>query len=49
MDLTSERNTNEFIIDKTCTPADVGPGLYNKYGTFSKLKIEKPTHITKRD
>ena len=48
MELTGERDANEFIMDKICTPDEVGPGLYDKYATFSKQVIEKPSHSTKR-
>jgi hypothetical protein len=47
MDKTDERNTDQFIMDHTSTPAEIGPGRYQSYGTFNKQVIEKPTHQTK--
>ena len=47
MDKTDERNTAQFIMEHTSTPAEIGPGRYQSYGTFNKQVIEKATHQTK--
>ena len=47
MDKTDERNTDQFIMDPISTPNEIGPGRYERYATFHRQHIEKPTHMTK--
>jgi len=34
-------------MNHTDTPNNIGPGYYQLYGSFNKLKVDKSTHATK--
>ena len=38
------RNTEEFIIQKTETPAEIGPGFYDVRLPFNNSNGDKPHH-----
>lgn len=49
--LTDERDTDQYLVHHTETPAGVGPGLYPQKDTaFAKeIQVNRAHHTTKRD
>ena len=36
----ADRNTEEFLIQKTDTPAEIGPGFYDVKSSFNKNNVD---------
>ena len=48
MKLTAERNVQDFLMVKTGTEKEVGPGVYPRYASFERQQLEKATFAYKR-